>query len=212
MKILDELLLLAGGYSNADLAQASAPERRQILQLGSAVIFSIVASMISWSIASTHYLADIYTNVPTTSLSVALTTSIVLFVSLSINRNLIFYSDMYREKKQEYSYSSEKKETARTLPCVRVALVVIVSLLNLKVFETQAGMLVIAMLGIFELYPLFLKKQMGQTIFGLRMQEKLHFHQKRSRLKGEEYAQKLKESERKIHADEDESPSTDRFH
>lgn len=213
MMILNKLFFEAGGYTASDLAKASRTERRQILQLGSAVIFSIIASMVSWGYAST-LLMNPDSGLFLKSLSLIGTALVVLLVSLSINRNLIFYSDMREEKKAAYSgYTPLTNEPGHNLIYLRVALVLIVSLLNFMLFsrssEALIGLLAIAMLGLFELYPLLLKKQMGQTILGRRMQEKLIYQKERSKLKGEEYAQEIKASERKIHTQRDDKSAHD---
>jgi len=200
MKILDKLFFEAGGYTADNLAKASNTERRQILQLGNAVIFSIFASIISWGYAST-LLTHPNSSPLISSLSIILTVLVVSLVSLSINRNLIFYSDMHKEIKPDYStYNPDRNEAVHILIYLRVALVLIVSILN---FELLSGT-VIVMLGLFELYPLLLKKQMGQTILGRRMREKLIYQKERSKLKGEEYTRQIETSERKILSEDSE--------
>jgi len=196
MTILDNLFYEAGGYSAKDLEHASDTERRQILQLGSAVIFSLIASSISWGAASTLLLsadADFLIKLPIIFISVLL----VLAISLSFNRNLIFYSDMHEKKAPEYTYSSTEKGTPQTLPYLRIAMVLLVSCLTYQVFDNPAGAIFILVLALFELYPLLLKRQMGQTILGRRIKARLDHQHERGMLKKAQYDKELREKERK---------------
>ena len=197
MTILDKLIYEAGGYSAKDLEHASDTERRQILQLGSAVLFSILASITSWSIASTLLVGSDH-NYLVLTLVIFITILIVFAVSMSLNRNLIFYSDMQVPKQASYSYTGPKKRSVHAMLYVRVALVGIVATLNTQVLDDRLGYMMIGVLVIFELYPLFLKWQIGQTILGRRIQAKLNFQLKRGQLKEEEYALKIKQTEQRL--------------
>ena len=208
MKILHDLIFQAGGYSFDDLKKASSTERRQILQLGCAVLFSTFASIINWTFASVHLLGDTLTGVMI-AYPIFITALVVFPISLSINRNLIFYSDTHENKQITYTYSSEKEAT-HTLPYVRFALVAIVCGINFSLINANAAQLsLIALLGIFELYPLMLKKQMGQTILGRRMQARLQFQHKRGILKREQYAKLLEQIEREMNAQTDPNNNPD---
>jgi len=144
MKILHDLIFQAGGYSFDDLKKASSTERRQILQLGCAVLFSTFASIINWTFASVHLLGDVLTGAMI-AYPIFITALVVFPISLSINRNLIFYSDTHENKQITYTYSSEKEAT-HTLPYVRFALVAIVCGINFSLINANAAQLSFAKL------------------------------------------------------------------
>ena len=124
MKTLNNLIYEAGGYSAKDLENASNTERRQILQLGSAVLFSIIASIISWGAASTLLVSpdqDLILSI----LTVFVTVCVVFPLTMSLNRNLIFYSDMKIEEEFTYSYSEANKGSINTLLYLRIILAMI---------------------------------------------------------------------------------------
>ena len=199
MTILHDLIYQAGGYSSDDLKNASGTERRQILQLGCAVLFSTIASIINWTFASTHLFGSALTGAMI-AFPFFITALVVFPISLSINRSLIFYSDTHENKQLTYTYSSEKEAT-HTLPYVRFALVAIVCGINFALIEANPAQLsLIALLGLFELYPILLKKQMGQTILGRRVQARLQFQHKRGDLKREQYAKLLEQMEQEMNA------------
>lgn len=198
MMFLEKLFFEAGGYTASNLLNASSTERRQILQLGNAVIFSTVASMISWGHAS-NILINLGSGQVLKTSSIIVTALVVLLVSLSINRNLIFYSDMREERNPvNSSYDPAGKKTVHALVYLRVALVLIVSILNIQLLKDSPEILIVIMLGLFELYPLLLKRQMGQTILGRRVKERLIYQQKRSELLRERYERKIQESEHEM--------------
>lgn len=180
MKILVDLLYLAGGYSADQLTNANPTERRQIRQLGRASVISIIASTLSWSIASSLF-------APTQSMAALV---ILLFVILlvpiltfSLNRTLFYNSDIARNNNV-------------LLPMFRIGLIVLATMLSYQALANVPGYgkVVPFILASFELYPILLKLQIGQTIAGDREQARLEHEHMRSSLKKDEYVQHVEQA------------------
>ena len=183
MKILDDLQYLAGGYSADDLTNAKTTERRQIRQLGRASLISILASTISWGIASSLLS-------PTTNLRelillfVIILTPIIMF---SLNRTLFYHSDTARNN-------------GILLPLFRIAIIAVATTLCFHALTgiDAYGMVLPFILAGFELYPLLLKLHMGQTIAGHREQARLEHEHMRGDLKKHAYEQDVEQQKVKL--------------
>lgn len=180
MKIFDDLLYRAGGYSAADLIHANPTECRQIRQLGRASLISILASMTSWGTAS--FLLTTTDNVPTRALILLLVISLTATVMYSLNRTLFYYSDIIDARNRSVS-----------LPLFRIVLVVLATVLcYLAISHDHPYRQVFPiLLAAFELYPLLLKMLVGQTIAGHREQARIEHEHMRGDLKKQEYAQNV---------------------
>lgn len=180
MKILVDLLYLAGGYSADQLTNANATERRQIRQLGRASIISIIASTLSWSIASTLFAPKDSSAALVILLFVVLLVPVLTF---SLNRTLFYNSDTARNNNI-------------LLPLFRIALITLATSLSYQVLADVPGYgkVVPFILASFELYPILLKLHVGQTIAGNREQARLEHEHMRGNLKKDEYVQSVEQA------------------
>lgn len=188
--VIDKILYKAGGYSAQDLAHSKTDdERKQIRQLGYAVIYAVLASTMIWCIAFTPLLTalDSLTRV-VYLLPVIL---VVVPFSFHLNQNLIYHSDVGVEKRPK-----------KFLLFSRIIMVVLATCFSYQALSELNGapvMLVIPfLLAILELSPLMLKHQMGQTILGKRKQEKLKREYERGVIKGQQYDSELALERQKI--------------
>ena len=190
MKILDNLQYLAGGYSAEQLTNANITERRQICQLGRASLISILASTISWGIASSLFAS----NAVLAELVLMFVIIFIPIIMFSLNRTLFYHSDM-------------AKDSGILLPLFRLAIIVVSTTLCFHALSgvDAYGMVLPFILAGFELYPLVLKMNIGQTIAGHREQARVEHEHMRSDLKKGEYVQNVEQSKVKLSQQSDTS-------
>lgn len=177
MKILDRLMYRAGGYSSDKLANSSTIERRQVRQQGRASIISIIASTLSWFIASSLFAGQGGTA------SLVILGFVVLFVpwlTFSLNRTLFYNADV-------------GKNNDFLLPLSKIALITLATFLSYEVLSNISGYgkILPFILAIFDLYPIILKLYIGQTIAGRREQARLEREHMRGDLKKREYEREV---------------------
>ena len=172
MKILDNLLYLAGGYSSDELTNAQTVERRQIRQLGLASLISILASTISWGIASSLFASSLFaSNAILAELILMFVIIFIPIIMFSLNRTLFYRSDI-------------AKDSGILLPLFRLAIIVASTTLCFHALSGVDiyGMMLPFILAGFELYPLVLKMSISQTIAGHREQSRFeHEHMRNDR-------------------------------
>ena len=183
MKTLDNLQYLAGGYSAEQLTNAKDTERRQISQLGRASLISILASTISWGIASSLF-------AHTAILSELVLMFVIIFIPVimfSLNRTLFYHSDM-------------ANGGGILLPLFRLAIIVVSTTLCFHALPgvDAYGLVLPFLLAGFELYPLVLKMNMGQSIAGNREQARVEHEHMRGDLKKHEYIQGVEQAKVKM--------------
>lgn len=196
MKMLDNLMYQAGGYSVDELANARAMERGQIRQLGRASIISIIASTFNWSIASSLFAAQ-----GTASLIILVFVVVLIPVlTFLLNRTLFYTSDTVRNNDI-------------LLPFLKIVLIILVTTLSYQALAQVSGYgkILAFILASFDLYPILLKLVMGKTLAGYREQARMEHEHIRGNLKKQECARMVEQAMGRMNSDSFYSEPSENF-
>lgn len=186
MKVFDDLIYWSGGYSSRELKNARDLELRQIRHLGSAVLLSVLASVVGWAIVYDGLIqpglqANFSVGTVELWLVECLFVACLVTIAFSINRSIIFLSD-----------TRSLDAVSWMLPTLRVVLILVATMINASVLQGNLEIFAFV-LAVLEIYPVGLKWQMGQTLTGRRWCERERYEIERCELKVEEHNSALEQ-------------------
>lgn len=186
MKIFDDLIYWSGGYSSRELRNARDLELRQIHHLGTAVLLSVLASVVGWAIIYNSLIqpglqAGFSAGAVELWVAECLFIACLVTAAFSINRSIIFLSD-----------TRSLDAVSWMLPTLRVVLILVATMLNASILEGNLEVFAFV-LAVLEMYPVGLKWQMGQTLTGRRWCERERYEIERCGLKVEEHNSALEQ-------------------